>query len=231
MHLRSLTNIRTFQMRKKRKRAIGVQDLLKKQFVTYDFAGPWLASFGEVERNFRMLIYGESGNGKTEFVVQLAKYLANFGKVYYNSFEQGVSKSLQAAFLRNDMEEVQGRLIIGDKDSYYELERRMAARNSPKFCIIDSIDYMELKTEQYKQLVQKFPHKAFIMICWSVGKHPKLQVSKDIEYMVDIKVRVHEYKAYPRSRFGGNKHFVIWPEYWQMKIKEAEAKAMAENLT
>jgi hypothetical protein len=209
------------------KRAFGVNDLLNKNFSTYDFDGNWLESFGEVERNFRMLIYGDSGNGKTEFVVQFAKYLAEFGKVYLNSFEQGMSESLKKAFMRNDMHEVQGKLIIGDKDGYEDLYRRMGSRNSPKFCIIDSLDYMELTTEQYKELVDRFGHKSFIITAWAAGRRPKLQAAKDIEYMADIKVRVHEYKAYPRSRFGGNKTYVIWPEYWQKKRMEAEAAAKA----
>lgn len=210
------------------RRAIGVGDLINKNFVTYDFTGEWADSFGEVERNFRMLLYGDSGNGKTEFVVQFAKYLAGFGKVYLNSFEQGLSKSLQTAFIRNDMMEVAGDLIIGDKDSFTEIMRRMGARNSPKFCIIDSLDYMNLTAEQYKELVETYPHKSFVIVCWSAGRKPKMQAAKDIEYMADIKVRVHEYKAYPRSRFGGNVPYVIWPEYW--KKKKAEAQAAAEAL-
>jgi len=206
-------------------RAIGVNDLLSKNFVTYKFEGQWLESFGEVERNFRMLIYGDSGNGKTEFVVQFAKYLAGFGKVYLNSFEQGMSKSLQSAFLRNNMQDVQGKLILGDKDTFQSLYKRMGSRNSPKFCIIDSLDYMNLTTDQYKQLVERYSHKSFIIISWSAGRKPKMQAAKDIEYMADIKVRVHEYKAYPRSRFGGNKPFVIWPEYWKEKREKAEQAA------
>jgi len=212
-------------MARRIKRALGVNDLLNRNFKTYAFEGEWLASFGEVERNFRMLVYGDSGNGKTEFVVQFAKYLATFGKVYFNSFEQGVSKSLQKAFMRNDMHEVQGRLILGDKDSYDTLYQRMGSRNSPKFCIIDSLDYMDLTTDQYKELVERYPHKSFIIICWSAGRKPKLQASKDIEYMADVKVRVHEYKAYPRSRFGGNRPYVVWPEYWERKAEEAEEAA------
>lgn len=210
------------------KRAFGVNDLLGRNFVTYPFEGRWLESFGEVEQNFRMLIHGDSGNGKTEFVVQFAKYLTQFGKVYLNSFEQGMSKSLKEAFVRQNMHEVQGKLILGDQDTYEELYRRMGSRNSPKFCIIDSLDYMQLSAEQYKQLVDRYSHKSFIIISWSAGRNPKTQAAKDIEYMADIKVRVYEYQAYPRSRFGGNKPFVIWPEYWERKRREAEQKAAAE---
>lgn len=38
----------------------------------------------------------------------------------------------------------------------------------------------------------------------------KGQPANDIEYMCDLKIRVNQFKAYPRSRFGGNETFVIW---------------------
>lgn len=211
------------------KRAIGIADLLNKKFVTLDFEGDWLASMGQPERNFKMLIHGRSGNGKTEFVVKLSKYLTNFGKVYYNSFEQGMSKSLQDAFVRNDMQEVNGKLIIGDKDTFDELNNRMGRRNSPKFCIIDSLDYMELTKAQYTQLVETHPTKSFIIISWSKGPNPHSQAGKDILYMADVKVRVHEYKAYIVSRYGGDTPFVIWKAYWEKKKREAAEAAKAKK--
>jgi KaiC/GvpD/RAD55 family RecA-like ATPase len=211
------------------KRAYGVNDLLNKNFVTYEFDGKWADSFGQPERNFRMMLYGDSGNGKTEFVVQFTKYLAGFGKVYLNSFEQGMSQSLKDAFQRNKMWEVAGNVIIGDQDTFEDLHRRMGSRNSPKFCIIDSIDYMDLTKEQYQQLVADYPHKSFVMTSWAAGRKPKTQAAKDINYMADIKCRVHDFKVYPRCRFGGNQHFEIWPEYWEKKRAEAQAKAEAKN--
>ncbi|MEO0626655.1 MAG: hypothetical protein AAFY91_06680 [Bacteroidota bacterium] len=213
----------------RRKRAIGVNDLLKRKFDLYDFDGKWRASFGSPEKNFRALVYGDSGNGKTEFVVQLAKYLARFGKVYFDSFEQGISQSLKDAFIRNDMHEVAGNLVIGDKDSFEDLYYRMGARNSPKFCIIDSLDYMDLTADQYRQLVERYPHKSFIIISWSAGRKPKTQAAKDILYMVDIKIRVYEYKAFVASRFGGCEPYVIWPEYWERKAQQAEEKAASQT--
>lgn len=89
-------------------KAIGITQFLDKSFDTYDIEGRWLDSFGLIEKNFKMSVTGDSGNGKTEFVVKFIKELClNFNvKADYYSYEQGHSKSLQAAIQRNKMEEV-----------------------------------------------------------------------------------------------------------------------------
>ncbi|MFN7407985.1 MAG: hypothetical protein ACK5SL_15770, partial [Cyclobacteriaceae bacterium] len=64
--------------------------------------------------------------------------------------------------------------------------------------------------QQYIKLVTLFPRKSFIIICWEQAGKPAGKFAKDIEYMVDIVVHVHDFKAKCRSRFGGNQDFVIW---------------------
>ena len=73
-------------------RSIGITEFLDRKFDTYPFDGQFKDTFGEPEKNFKMIVYGKPGNGKTEFGFQLTKYLAQFTRVYYNSFEQGISK-------------------------------------------------------------------------------------------------------------------------------------------
>jgi len=194
-------------------RAIGINEFLEKTFIVYPFAGKWYESFAEPEKNFRMLVFGKPGNGKTEFCIQLAKYLAQFTKVYYNSFEQGISKSLQDAIKRNNLGEVSGKIIFGDKETHEEMVQRLRNKNSPSVVIIDSRDYLNLTTREYIELVELFPRKAFVIICWESGGKPKGEYAKAIEFMVDIKVHVRQFKAYPRCRFGGNVPFVIWEGY------------------
>ncbi len=191
-------------------RAIGINDFLRRTFDVYHFEGPFLESFGEPEKNFSMIVYGHPGNGKTEFCIQLAKYLAQFRKVYYNSFEQGISKSLQDALIRNNMQEVSGKVIFGNQETLEEMIARLSKRNSPQVIFIDSRDYMQLTHHQYKQLIKLFPRKAFIIITWEAASKPKGEHAKAIEYMTDIKVHVRSFKAFPRCRYGGNKPYVIW---------------------
>jgi len=191
-------------------RSIGINTLLKKKFDVYEFSDEWYESFNSPEKNFKALIYGLPGNGKTEFCIKWAKYLTKFGKVYYNSHEQGISKSLQDAAVRNALDEVAGKLIFGNKETLTEMTDRLGRRNSPKIVFIDSLDYMNLTDGQYKVLTERFPRKAFVIICWEKSNTPQSNYAKKIEYMADIKIRVQDFIAYPRCRFGGNIPFVIW---------------------
>lgn len=193
-------------------KTIGVFQLSQMKFVEMAFTGLWEDSFGRPETNFTCIIYGPSGNGKTEFCVQFAKYLSNFKRVLYFSREEGISKTIQKAFERNNMMECKGRVILGEKGNFDSLYKYLEKKNSPEIVIIDSLDYMKLSADQFKALIGRFPRKAFIIISWNRGAQPKSQAGKDIEYMCDIKITVKQYQAYVRSRFGGNKPFVIWPE-------------------
>lgn len=191
-------------------KAIGITDFLSRRFNNYDFDGKWALHLGVPEKNFRMIVFGHPGNGKTEYCLQLVKYLASFTRVYYNSYEQGICKSLQDALVRNNMQEVTGKVIFGNQEPYNEMITRLSGKNSPMVVVLDSRDYMNLTTEQYKKLIRLFPRKAFIVVCWESAGKPKSQYAKDIEYMAEIKVHVRGFKAYPRSRYGGNQTHTIW---------------------
>jgi hypothetical protein len=199
-------------------RGISITDFLERTFDTLPFDGAWLDTFGEPERNFRMIVYGKPGNGKTEFCIQFAKYLSRFKKVYYNSFEQGISKTLQDALKRNKMHEVKGKIFFGDKEDFDMMMERLGGKNAPQIIFIDSRDYLGLTHQQYKLMVKAHPRKAFIIICWESCGKPKGEHAKAIEFMADIKVAVREFVAFPRSRFGGNQKFVIWDR----KIKNGQ---------
>lgn len=79
-----------------------------------------------------------------------------------------------------------------------------------KFVVIDSRDFINLTCVQFKKLKLMFPRKSFIIICWESANKPAGKFAKDIEFIVDIVVHVRNFKAYPRSRFGGSKEYTIW---------------------
>lgn len=202
-------------------RAIGVRAFLDKAFDTFAFTGEWKESFGEPEKNFKMLLYGNSGHGKTEFSVRFAKYLTEFGKVSYISSEQGISKTLQDAIARNEMDEVSGKLMFTTGGNFEEMVEYIRKSRS-KVIFIDSLDYTKLTLEQFKILKTRFPKKAFVIIAWAKNDVPKSQHAKDIEFMCDIKSFVENFRiTLPRSRFGGNKEFVIWAGAGTSKKKTA----------
>ena len=74
------------------KRAYNIKDVMKRNYPTLDFEGKWRDACGIPADRGTWVIYGKPNNGKTSLCMQLVKYLAsNFGKVYYNSYEEGLS--------------------------------------------------------------------------------------------------------------------------------------------
>ena len=64
---------RTFE-----RNAKGVREMMSIKYDTFDFDGDWYQAFGRPEKRGVWLIWGQSGNGKTSFVMQLCKYLCQF---------------------------------------------------------------------------------------------------------------------------------------------------------
>ncbi len=193
-------------------KTIGIYQLEQKKFTSFEFEDIFFNSFGKPEQNFVCTIIGKSGNGKTDFCVKFAKYLSKYERVLYLSAEEGISSTIQIAFNRNNMNEVAGRVILGEKATFDSLVVYLSKKASPKIVFIDSLDYLKLTTDQFKFLRSKFPKKAFVIVSWSDRSAPKSQSAKDIQYMADIKIFIDGYVAFPKSRYGGNNRFIIWEE-------------------
>ncbi len=194
------------------KRAISVSKVLEMQFQTMAFEGRWKDSFGIPESNGSWLIWGQSGSGKTRFSMMLAKYLCQFGHVVYDSLEEGLRMSMQKVIRETAMHEVKDRFKMLDREPIEQLKIRLRRRRSPDIIFIDSFQYAQLRINDYRALKNEFPNKLFIFISHADGKSPSGRTAKSVQYDVDVKVYVHGFKAIPKSRFEGNKPFVIWPE-------------------
>jgi hypothetical protein len=193
-------------------RAVSVSQLLTTRHITMPFEHEWLASFGEPERAGTWIIWGSSGNGKTRFALQLCKYLTQFGRVAYNSLEEGASLSMRKAFTETGMDEVKRRIILLDKEPIAQLIERLKKRKSPDIIAIDSVQYTGLKYADYVSLVNTFRNKMFILISHAEGKEPAGRVAKSIRFDASVKIRIEGYRAYPVSRYGGGEYFTVWHE-------------------
>lgn len=187
-----------------------ITDVESWKFEQVNLPKEWAEHLGNLTENFRMLIQGPSGHGKTEYLMKLIKVLAEkHGKVSLNNVEQGKSATLKEAIMRNDFTDLKGKVMICDasKRKFEPWFEALKRPNSGKIICLDSLNYMNLTLEQFKLMHEKFKHKSIIIVCWD---DPMNTASKEIKYMCDIKVEVKDFKANIRSRFGGNKPFVIW---------------------
>lgn len=200
------------------KRAVSVSELLTKSFKVMAFEDDWKECIGSPEKTGSWIVWGQSGQGKTRFALQLSKYLTQFGRVAYNSLEEGASQSMALAARELRMNECRGRFILLDMEPVVDLSKRLERHKSPDIIVIDSLQYTGMSYAQYKDLRDRFRNKLFIFISHADGKEPAGRVAKSIRFDAFVKVRVEGFKAFPTSRYGGGSPFTIWAEgaadYW-----------------
>lgn len=157
--------------------------------------------------------------------MQLCKYLTNFGRVAYNSLEQGLSLSLQKAWERVGMEEAGSKIILLQKEGLKDIRERLTKKNAPNIVVIDSVNYwIGFTMRDYTRLKDDNPNTLFVFIAHEDKGQPKGNMAKNIRYDADIKIRVEGYKAFATTRYEdsdkgeGGQDFTIWEqgarEYW-----------------
>jgi len=192
------------------KRALSISDIQSYKPKVLDFQGGWLASFGCPEVTGAWIIWGPSSSGKTRLALMMAKYMARFDRVAYDSLEEGLSKSMKDSIMQVGMGEVARNFILLDKEPISELKERLRKRKSPRIVILDSIQYTGLTYADYISLKEEFRNKLFILISHADGREPKGNVAKSIRYDANVKISVDRYRAEIQSRYGGGEPLIIW---------------------
>lgn len=202
-------------------RAYSVSNIVTKKFHPLEFEGEWENTLGKPDKSFSAIIYGNSSNGKTEASIKLAKYLTNFGKVDYNSLEQGVSATMQNTLIRNHMENTKHSFRLLDRMPFDQLIERYSKPKSADFAFIDSVQYLRITKAQYYQFKELMlsKGKGIIWISQAKGKSPKGALADDILFDVDLKLWVEGFRLFPDGRLnGGGEVFTVWAEraakYW-----------------
>lgn len=188
-------------------------DIEKMKFNILDFVGGWKDTIGCPEVAGSWIIWGKSGNGKTRFVLELAKYLASFQKVYYNTLEEGLKETWRKAMDEVNIKAVGNRFGF-HKEKLHQMRARLDKPRSPNIIIIDSLQHFRIKESDYYSLIEDYPKKLFIFISHAQGAEPKGELADEIRYNSDVKIRVHQFVAAPveNTRYGGNKPYIIWEE-------------------
>ena len=200
-------------------RAASLDQVLRTRFKVLPFEGEWKDAIGCPELTGSWIIWGNSGNGKTRFALQLCKYLCQFGRVAYDSLEEGVSVSLVKAIKETHMMEVRKKFVVLDKEPIDQLTERLEKPKSPDIVCVDSLQYTGMSYEQYKALKERFPKKLFIWISHADGMLPEGRVAKKVRFDSNVKVFVQAYRAEPVSRYGGGKPYIIWEEGYRKNFE------------
>lgn len=204
------------------KKALSITDIYRKEYDTLPFEGNWFSAFSKPESTGTWLIWGNSGNGKSTFAMQLCGELCKFGKVLYNSLEEGTSLTF-----RNKLESLKNEVELGKINIVCEdmtaLSERLTRRRSANFVIIDSFQYSGMTYREYLDFKTKHKNKLLIFVSHAEGRNPAGRSAKSVMFDASLKIWVEGYKAFSKGRFIGENGgvFTIW--------KEGAEKVWGEN--
>ena len=195
------------------RRALSVSDVLRLKRETYTFEGAWAEAFGQPEQNGVWFVWGGSGNGKTSFVLQLCKELSRFGRVAYDSLEEGASLTMQNAFVKMGMQDVARRFVLLDREDMELLDARLGKRKSPDIVVIDSFQYTGMTFRDYQAFKERHADKLLIFISQADGSKPAGRTAVSVMYDAALKIFVSGYRAISKGRYFGTKgYYTIWEE-------------------
>jgi nucleoside-triphosphatase THEP1 len=206
---------------KEKCKIISVKTLKKKQYETLDLGAEYAALLGVMQTRFVMMLYGQSGSGKSVFALRLAARLAREGKVLYNSHEEKDNKTLQDRV--NEFGIDAGRLYIGVSLDYDQMIDKIR-RNHYHFVVIDSVQYMSFTYDQLISLNEIFRRKKkFGIILISFGSSPgNPDRARDLLHASDVKCWFKDGRLNVISRYlknpvnkllfqtGGKQQLTIW---------------------
>lgn len=202
--------------------AISIDNLLRKQYVRLAFSGAWSEAFGNPVLGGSWFIYGNPSNGKSSFVQQLARYLAELGlRVEYVALEEGAEDTMKAAALRAGWKSAGRRLKVREPLEFGEFAEIVKKPKSADVFIVDSIQYFgeDVRFKQYLELRRKNPKKLFVYISHVNGRQPDGKAAIKVMRDSALKIWVEGFRAISKGRYIGPKgYYTIWEEraeqYW-----------------
>ena len=160
------------------------EEMATRKLDLLNFFSFWHSLFGNPARNFTMMFHGEPHNGKTIFLLKLAQYLAeNFGDVLYVSSEEFASPTMTKK-VNEFLNPLPSRLHFAENLQDPDL-------SDYQFIILDSVNDLGLKINEYKELRREHPDKAFIFILQHT-KAGDFKGGKDWEHIAEIASEVHK---------------------------------------
>lgn len=150
-------------------RILSVKTLKAKTYETIDLK-EFNELFGTLPTKFVMMLYGESGSGKSVKALQFCQVLANHGKILYNSHEEKDNLTLQDRV--NEFNIDHPKLYFGTAIPFENMIEEIMRRHY-HYLVIDSVQYMSFTYDQLKELLNVTKRKkkfGIIMVSFGQAK-------------------------------------------------------------
>ena len=207
-------------------RTLSAKQVLAKKFKTIELGGKWNDCIGTIGRKGVVFFWGNSGNGKTSAVVLFCKALCQLGlRGIYLSKEEGTDLTMQNTLRRLGMMDC-GRLFqIDGRMSLDELSDRLAKPRSADFCVIDSVQYVQMTYKRFLEFKERHKNKLIILVSQTKGRAPDGRPATRMMYDASLKIWVEGYTAFSKGRFiGPTGEYTIWEDgakkYWEGKTQK-----------
>ena len=207
-------------------RTLSAKQVLAKKFKTIELGGKWDDCIGSIGRKGVVFFWGNSGNGKTSAVVLFCKALCQLGlRGIYLSKEEGTDLTMQNTLRRLGIMDC-GRLFqIDGRMSLDELSDRLAKPRSADFCVIDSVQYVQMTYKRFLEFKERHKNKLIILVSQTKGRAPDGRPATRMMYDASLKIWVEGYKAFSKGRFiGPTGEYTIWEDgakkYWEGKTQK-----------
>lgn len=189
-----------------------VSNIISQNVERIPFEGDWYNFIKQPQNRGVWLIWGQSGSGKSSFIMQLARELAKTKKVLYNTLEEDPDDDeLIQRQLDFNMYEVKDKFYT-QSYNYQQLWQCLENRNPPDVVIIDSLTYFTKDFEDYMRFKKKFRNKIIIFTAHARGEHPKTEIEDRVKYDAKMKIQINGFLATCRGRTASGGTYIIWRE-------------------
>jgi hypothetical protein len=178
----------------------------KRTFRRVEFQNPVLAqAIGPAEARGVWLVYGAEKNGKTWFVLTMAKDLAatEVKKIAYVSAEEGTDDSFQEAMDRAGIT-IDTRILWDEYLTIDEIVEKFSRPRTPDIIFIDNLMIYKDELNSLnikKRLTDKLPNKLFVFVAHEDRKKPYPGAAQQAKRLAKVYINVVGLKAFAVSRF------------------------------
>lgn len=208
-------------------RTITLQNLYDKKYTTFKLEGLFHQAMGEPETTGAWIIQGAEKNGKTWWALMLFDLLSKFGKAWYISAEEGISKTFQEACKRARLNLPAPNLQFMEYIPIDELNKKLESRKAAKIIFIDNttIYNPDMKPADLLKLLRKHPDKLFVFLAHEEKGEPYRALAKEVRKMAKLIFRVVGLTVFVSGRCPGGILTIDETKsslYWGEAIKHNE---------